>query len=114
MPKPHTSPSKAKSSGRGRRTMRSSSHHAPQAIAVTRMVWVWSRTECQPSAGISTMLADAQKAPRSSSSSRPARYMSEYVSASSPCLSSDSASTLGPNTWFIAHCSQVYSGGCGP
>ena len=94
--------------------MRISSHQAPQVMAVTKMVWVWSRTDAQPSGGSSSMLADAQKAPRSSSSSRPARYISAKLSASSACLSADSASTLGPNTWLASHCSQVYSGGCEP
>jgi len=75
MPRPHTSPSAAKSSGRGRRTRRSSSHQAPQAMAVTRMVWVWSRTEYQPRVGSSIMLADAHQAPRSSSSSRAASHI---------------------------------------
>ena len=55
--------------------MRSSSHQAPQVMAVTRMVWVWSRIEYQPSAGSSSMLAEAHQAPRGPSSSRPAKYI---------------------------------------
>ena len=75
MPQPHTSPSHAKSAGLRCRTMRSSSHQAAHAMAVTRMVCVWSRIEYQPSGGSSSMLADAHQAPRGPSSSRPARYM---------------------------------------
>ena len=55
--------------------MRTSIHQAPQAMVVTRMVWVWSRMENQPSDGISTMPAEAQNAARGASTSRAASHM---------------------------------------
>ena len=76
-------------------------------MLVTRIEWVWSRTEYQPIGGSSSMLAEAHQAPRGPSSSRPASHMQTKPSAIRPCLSADSASTLGPSSWFMPHCSQV-------